>query len=225
MTARGRAVRVKICGVKRPEDVSAALGGIERRAGADWLGFVLFDKSPRAVTPYEALTLSRPARERAGIVALMVDPDDAAVDEAMRLLAPDAIQLHGKETPGRVAAVKARAGEGTEVWKALAVAEAADLENARQFEPVADRLLFDAKPPKTADRPGGHGKAFDWKLIAETRWSRPWLLAGGLTADNVSTAIRVTSAPAVDVSSGVDDAPGVKSPRRIEQFLHAVKTA
>jgi phosphoribosylanthranilate isomerase len=157
-------------------------------------------------------------------VALMVDADDAALDALLEGFRPDLLQLHGKETPERVAAVRARTG--LPVMKAIGVGEAADLEAAKPYETVADRLLFDAKPPKRDGAlPGGNAVSFDWTLLAGRRWARPWMLSGGLAPGNVAAAIRISGAAAVDVSSGVEDRPGHKSPRLIRRFLAAVRAA
>lgn len=204
---------VKICGLRDAANVGHAAD-----AGADWIGLVCVEASPRAVTLAEAPALidaAGPARP----VALLVDPDDALID-AVTGLGISILQLHGQETPERLAAIKARTG--AEIWKALGVAEAGDLARATQFEAV-DRLLIDAKPPPGADRTGGHGRAFDWQLLAGWQAPRPWLLAGGLTPDTVADAIAQTGAPAVDVSSGVERAPGVKDAGRITAFIRAAK--
>lgn len=211
-------VKAKICGVTTPEAVRAALD-----AGADYLGFVFFPPSPRALRVAEAARLAEPVRGRAKIVALTVDPSDALIDEIAAGLTPDLIQLQGKETPARAREVGQRAG--AEVIKALPVSDAADLEAARQYEGAAHHLMFDAKPPKDADRPGGHGAAFDWTLLAGRRFSRPWILAGGLDPWNVAEAVRVSGASVVDVSSGVERGPGLKDPALIAAFLDAVRKA
>ncbi len=211
-------VETKICGLSTPETVRAALDG-----GAGRLGFVLFEKSPRHVTLDAAAALARPVRGRARIVALLVDPSDAMVEQTARVLAPDEIQLHGKESPARAQDVGRRAGAG--VIKALPISEAADLARAREFDGAVDHLMFDAKPPADAERPGGHGGPFDWALLAGVRFSRPWFLAGGLDPWNVGEAIRVSGAPLVDVSSGVERGAGIKDPALIAAFLEAVRRA
>jgi phosphoribosylanthranilate isomerase len=170
-----------------------------------------------------ARDLATPARGWAAVVALLVDPSSDQLAEVAEGLAPDMIQLHGRETPERVAAV--RATYGLPVVKALGVRQGADLDAAPAYEAVADHLMLDAKPPEGASRPGGHGGAFDWSVLQGRSFSRPWFLAGGLTPDNVAEAIRVTGAPMVDVSSGVESAPGVKSPALITAFLEAVRRA
>lgn len=207
---------VKICGLKTAEAVDTAV-----RAGADMAGFVFFQKSPRHVTPAIANALA--ARVPAGIVktALTVDATDEALIVITAAGAIDLLQLHGTETPERVREVKARFG--LPVMKALPIAGPDDVAAARAFDGVADRLLFDAKPPKDATRPGGNALAFDWGLLKGTSWTVPWLLAGGLTPENVAEAIRAADAPGVDVSSGVESAPGVKDPDKIRAFIAAAR--
>lgn len=209
-------IQAKICGLTTPEAVRASL-----EAGAEYLGFTFFPPSPRAVRVSEAARLAEPARGRARIVALTVDPDDALIDEIRAGLAPDLIQLHGKETPARVREAGRRAAAAA--IKALPVSDAADLDAARQYEGAADHLMFDARPPKGADRPGGHGAAFDWALLMGRRFSRPWFLAGGLDPWNVAEAVRLSGAATVDVSSGVERGPGLKDPALIAAFLDAVR--
>jgi len=210
---------VKICGLSTAETVAAALAG-----GAAYLGFAFFQKSPRHVTPDAAARLAAPARGGpAKIVALMVDPDDAAVDRVAAALKPDFIQLHGAETPARVRQVAARAGVG--VIKAVAVSEASDIDAAMAFDGAADHLMFDARPPPGADRPGGHGGAFDWSLLAGRSFARPYFLAGGLNPWNVGEALRLSGAPIADVSSGVERGAGLKDPALIQAFLEAVRRA
>ena len=211
-------LKAKICGVSTPEAVRAALGG-----GAGWLGFVFFAKSPRNLAVDAAARLAEPARRRAKVVALLVDPSDAQVDEVARGLKPDLIQLHGQESPARTREIAARAGVG--IIKALPVAEASDLHAARAYEGLVEHLMFDAKPPKDAALPGGAGRAFDWSLMAGQRFSRPWFLAGGLDPWNVAEAASVSGAPLVDVSSGVERGPGLKDPALITAFLDAVRRA
>lgn len=209
---------VKICGLSTPETVAAALDG-----GAAFLGFNFFPASPRYVEPDTAARLAPPARGKATIVAVTVDPDDDLVDRLMTTLAPDLIQLHGKETPSRAREIAARAGVG--VIKALPVSESADLEAARAFETVVDHLMFDAKPPADAAMPGGLGSSFDWTILAGRRFARPYLLAGGLDPWNVGEALRLSGAPFADVSSGVERGPGIKDPGLISAFLEAVRRA
>ena len=209
---------VKICGLKTPDAVAAAVEG-----GADYLGFVFFDRSPRNVTPADARPLVAMATGGIVAVGVFVDPDDALLAAAVETAGIGAIQLHGRETPERVDAVKARFG--LPVIKALPVAGAADLAAAARFA-AADRLLFDAKPPAGADRPGGHGLAYDWAILKDAHIAPaagPWFLSGGLTPETVAQAVRASGAGAVDVSSGVEDAPGVKSVARIEAFARAAR--
>jgi phosphoribosylanthranilate isomerase len=206
----------KICGLSSPEAVRASLEG-----GAAFIGFMLFAKSPRNVTLARAAELAAPARGRAKVVAVTVDPDDALIGEIVRKLSPDLIQLHGKESPERVRDVARQAGCG--VIKVLPVAEAGDLAAAGSYAQVAEHLMFDTKPPPGASRPGGHGSAFDWSLIAGLRFSRPHFLAGGLSPGNVGQAMKVSRAPMADVSSGVEARPGLKDPALIEAFLAALR--
>lgn len=208
----------KICGLSTPGTVAAALDG-----GAAFLGFNFFPASPRYLTPDAAARLAPPARGKATIVAVTVDPDDDLVDRLMATLKPDLIQLHGKEPPSRVREVSARAGVG--VIKALPVSESADLDAARQYETVVDHLMFDAKPPSDATMPGGLGSSFDWTILAGRRFARPYLLAGGLDPWNVGEALRQSGAPIADVSSGVERGPGIKDPLLISAFLEAVRRA
>jgi phosphoribosylanthranilate isomerase len=210
-------IGAKICGLSTPETVTAALEG-----GAAFVGFVSFPKSLRHVEPARAAALAVPARNRAAIVAVTVDPTDAELDALMAVLNPDFIQLHGHETPARAAEVRARTGG--KVIKALPVSTAADLDAAAAFADVTDHLMFDARPPEGADLPGGLGERFDWRLLAGRSFARPWFLAGGLTPENVADAIRGTGAPLVDVSSGVETGPGLKDGRLIAAFLTAVRS-
>ncbi len=209
-----RDIRVKICGLREAAHVEAAV-----RAGAAYVGFVFFPKSPRAVTLAEAARLAAIVPPGVAKVALTVDADDATLDALLAEVPVDMLQLHGHESPDRVAAVKARFG--LPVMKAVGVAEEADLAALDDFGRVADQILVDAKPAPGADLPGGNGLAFDWRLIAGRRWPVPWMLAGGLTAENVGEAIRLTGVRQVDVSSGVESAPGFKDPVKIEDFLEA----
>ncbi|GBD47657.1 phosphoribosylanthranilate isomerase [Methylopila sp. Yamaguchi] len=210
-------VEIKICGLSDEATLDAALD-----AGASHVGFVSFPRSPRHVTPDRARDLARRAHGRAGIALLTVDADDAALAALVEAVDPAVLQLHGHETPERAAAVKARFGR--EVWKAVPVATAEDLALASAYAGVVDRVLFDAKPPKGADLPGGNGVAFDWDLLAALDPSLRFVLSGGLTPENVAKAVARTRAPAVDVSSGVESAPGVKDPERIRAFVRAVRS-
>jgi len=209
---------VKICGLSTEETVDAALA-----AGADMVGFVFFSRSPRFVPVERAATLAARARGRAEVVALAVDMDDAGFAEIVRAVEPDWLQLHGSETAERVAAV--REAFGRPVMKAVGIREAADLAAADAYAAVADRLLLDAKPPKGADRPGGHGRPFDWTILKGFAPAVPWLLSGGLGPDNVGTALGIAAAPGVDVSSGVETAPGIKDPALIRAFIAATRAA
>jgi phosphoribosylanthranilate isomerase len=211
-----KSISVKICGLTRDDAVQAALDG-----GADFLGFVFCAASPRNLSIAEAARLSAPARGQAKIVAVTVDPSDAELDDLIADFAPDYIQLHGQETPDRVHALKAR---GLPLIEALPVSEAADLDAAAHYAAV-EYLLFDAKPPKGADRTGGHGIAFDWTLLAGRTFDRPWFLSGGLNPNNVADAIRFSRASLVDVSSGVESRPGLKDPALVSAFISAAKSA
>jgi phosphoribosylanthranilate isomerase len=209
-----RDIRVKICGLREAAHVEAAV-----RAGAAYVGFVFFPKSPRNVTAAEAAALAAVVPPGVAKVALTVDATDATLDALLAEVPVDMLQLHGHESPERVAEVRTRFG--LPVMKAVGVAGEADLAALEAYGHVADQLLVDAKPAPGADLPGGNGLAFDWRLIAGRRWTRPWMLAGGLTAENVAEAVRLTGARQVDVSSGVESAPGFKDPVKIEDFLDA----
>ena len=208
--------KVKICGLKTEAALEAALAG-----GADFVGLVFFPPSPRNVTLAVAKALADRARGRARIVALMVDPDDALIAQVVASAAPDLIQLHGYETPTRVAEVRAR--WGISVMKAVPVETAEDAHAARQFSPAADLILFDALAPADSARPGGNGAPFDWRTLLGVKDRLPFVLSGGLTPDNVAEAIRATGAAIVDVSSGVESSPGEKDPELIRRFLRAAK--
>jgi phosphoribosylanthranilate isomerase len=208
---------VKICGLSTPETMEAAL-----KAGADMVGLVFFEKSPRHVTLDTAKALAARASQRAEVVALTVDPDDAALDAIVRALAPEYLQLHGRETPERVDEIQRKFG--VSAIKALGVAEAADFLAAEAYK-AADALLIDAKPPKGAVLPGGNGVAFDWRLARGFAPRKPWMLSGGLDAGNVAQAIRLSLARSVDVSSGVESAPGVKDVAKIRAFIDAARAA
>jgi phosphoribosylanthranilate isomerase len=209
---------IKICGLKTPETLDAALAG-----GATHVGFIFFAKSPRWIEPAAAGALRGVAKGRALAVAVSVDADDAFLDAIVAAMAPDMLQLHGKETPQRVGEVKAR--YGLPVMKALSVSEAADLDRALAFAGVADRLLFDAKPPKGSELPGGNGVSFDWTLLKALPAGTDYLLSGGLNAGNVGEAMRLADPPGLDVSSGVESAPGVKEVGLIRGFFGAVRAA
>lgn len=204
---------VKICGVRTPEAIDAAAAG-----GARWLGLVFYPKSPRAVGPAMAAQLARLAPTGLRVVGLFVDPDDETLAAVVGQVPLDLLQLHGTESPGRVAEI--RRTYGIPVMKAFRVAIADDLAQVAPYQAVADRLLFDAKPPPNVTAlPGGNGLPFDWSILAGRLWTRPWMLSGGLTADNLAEAVAVTGARAVDVSSGVEDRPGHKVPALIAGFL------
>jgi len=211
-------VLVKICGVTDPAAVRAVV-----EAGADMIGFMFYPPSPRAVTPERAAELARELPAGIVKVAVLVDPDDALVDAVLATGAIDLLQLHGRETPERVAAIKARTG--LPVMKVLPVAEQADVAAAAAYDGVADRIMFDARPPKgmAGALPGGNALRFDWTLLDGLTLSTPWTLAGGLDAGNVADAIRRTGAGSVDTSSGVEDKPGVKNPDKIRAFVAAAR--
>lgn len=209
-------VRVKICGLKTLADVEAVA-----KAGAAYAGFNFFPKSPRSVTLEVARALAIAAPEGLCKVALVVDEDDAALDAIVNAVPLDMLQLHGHESPARVAEVKAR--YGLPVMKAIGVADEADLAQLLDYLLVADQILIDAKPPKDAVLPGGNGLTFDWRLLVGRKWLRPWMLAGGLTPDNVAKAVQLTGARQVDVASGVESAPGVKDATRIAAFVEAAQ--
>lgn len=208
-------VEAKICGLNDPGAVAAAVDG-----GADYLGFNFFAASPRSVGHDEAAQLGAGAPDGLIKVGVVVDADDGLLARITAGAGIHMLQLHGDETPDRVAEIKALFG--LPVIKALPIASADDVEKARAYEDVADWLMFDARPPEGAPRPGGNALAFDWELIRGRHWRLPWFLAGGLDADNVAEAVATSGARAVDVSSGVEDAPGRKSPDKIRAFLQAV---
>ena len=209
---------IKICGLKTPETLEAAIA-----AGADWVGFVFFAKSPRHVSLDEAKALGQIVGSRAKKVALSVDADDAALADIEKALTPDFHQLHGHESPERVAAIRAKFGRP--VIKAIGIADAADLEAARTYETAADWLLLDAKPPKNAELPGGNGLPFDWHLLSGLDLQKPFMVSGGLTPSNVGEAIAISHPAGVDVSSGVETAPGIKDPAKIQAFIEAARRA
>jgi phosphoribosylanthranilate isomerase len=209
-----RDIRVKICGLTEARDVAAAVD-----AGAAYVGFVFFEKSPRHLDIAAARALALGVPPGVAKVALTVDADDAALDALCAAVPLDMLQLHGSESPARVAEVRAR--HGLPVMKAIGIAEAGDLAQIDRYAAVADQLLVDAKPPPGATRPGGNALAFDWRLIEGRDWPLPWLLAGGLSPETVAEAVRRTGARQVDVSSGVESAPGHKDPARIRAFIEA----
>lgn len=207
---------IKICGITTPQALSATI-----KARAEYVGFNFYPSSPRFLAFSEAPALAAQAQGRITRVGVFVDADDAFIAEAVAAARLDAIQLHGKEAPERAAQVRARFG--LPVWKVLSVATADDVARANAYAGTADFILFDAKTPKGAALPGGLGLAFDWTLLAGYRGALPWGLAGGLSPDNVAEAIRMTGAPMVDVSSGVESAPGVKDEQRIASFCYAAR--
>jgi phosphoribosylanthranilate isomerase len=209
---------VKICGLSTALTLDAAL-----EAGADMVGFVFFSKSPRHIDWATARALGRQVAGRAKIVALSVDADDETLRRIVDALSPDLMQLHGSETPARVKEIGELFARPT--MKAIGVATRADLAAAAAYEGVADILLIDAKPPKDAVLPGGNGRPFDWRLTQDFHAPLPWLLSGGLEPDNVEAAIALSGARGVDVSSGVERAPGVKDPARIRAFVAAARRA
>jgi phosphoribosylanthranilate isomerase len=213
-------VNVKICGLSTPETVIAALD-----AGADFVGFNFYPKSPRYVSPAKAGELAKLARGRARIVTLIVDAEDGLVDEIVRSVDPDFIQAQGSESPQRIAEIGTRSGKP--VIKAIKVKTVDDVVQAREFDGIAALILYDAKAPETLKcaLPGGNGIAFDWKLLGQGNAASGFLLAGGLNPGNVAEAIRVTGAPIVDVSSGVEKSPGIKDITLIREFIAAAKAA
>lgn len=210
-------VKVKICGLSEEGSLATAV-----QAGADYVGFVFYARSPRYVAPHDAARLARGVPAHVARVGLFVDPDDAAMAAVLNQVPLDYLQLHGAETPQRVAQIRKRFG--LPVIKAVAIASGRDAENAKAYEADADMLLFDAKPPPDQQAlPGGNGLVFDWTLIAGYRWARPWMLSGGLTPDNLVDALRISGAKILDVSSGVESAPGVKDVEKIRSFVKTAK--
>ena len=207
---------VKICGLSTPETLDAALVG-----GADMVGFVFFPPSPRHIDLDLARVLGKQAKGRAVKVALSVDADDADLENSIDALKPDILQLHGKESVARVRDIKQKFS--LPVMKALAVETRADLAALPGYAAVCDRILFDAKPPKDATRPGGLGAVFDWHLLEGLDLKLPFMVSGGLTAANVAEALRITRAGGVDISSGVESAPGIKDPEMIRNFIRAAR--
>lgn len=215
------AIEAKICGLRTPEAIETAIAG-----GAAFIGLVFYAKSPRYLTAEAAGALSRPVAGKVGRVGLIVDASDEEIAAILAACPLDMLQLHGKETPERVAEIRAKFGRP--VMKAIAIATAEDIAGLRIYEDVADRLLFDAKPPKDSALPGGNGLGFDWTLLrdhARLAAKKNWMLSGGLDPENVGAAIRLTGAPGVDVSSGVEDAPGEKSAAKILAFIAAARAA
>lgn len=212
------AVKVKICGVRTPDFVETAVA-----AGADYIGVVFFEKSPRNVTLAEAALVTKSARGRIASVAVLVDPDDFLIEDVMAIVAPDFLQLHGSESPERLTEIKARFG--VKLIKAISIGVAEDAADADRYAGVADIVLFDAMTDSATGLPGGNGVAFDWEALAAARAGRPIALSGGLTPDTVAEAIRITGATMVDVSSGVERMPGRKDRDLIAKFVRAAKGA
>lgn len=209
---------IKICGLKTEEALATALDN-----GASHVGFIFFAKSPRNIAPADAGRLRQAARGKAKAVAVSVDAGDAFLDEIVTAMAPDMLQLHGAESPERVAEVKNR--YGLPVMKAFSLREAGDLAAVTPYRGVADRFLFDAKPPKGSELPGGNGVAFDWRILTSLDADLDYMLSGGLNADNVGAALAIANPPGLDISSGVESAPGVKDARLIAEFFQAVRAA
>jgi phosphoribosylanthranilate isomerase len=212
------ALTIKICGLKTPDTLDVAL-----EAGADMVGFVFFPPSPRDLGFEAARMLGARVRGRAAKVALTVNADNDTLRDIIEALKPDLLQLHGKETPERVAVVRSRFG--LPVMKALPIAERKDLSPIHLYAKVVDRLIFDARPPREATRPGGLGTTFDWNLLRNVNPGVPFMLSGGLTVGNVAKAIAITRAPGVDVSSGVEKSPGIKDPAKIREFIRAARAS
>lgn len=209
---------IKICGLRTEETLEAVLAG-----PATHVGFIFFAKSPRNIDAKTAGSLRRIAQGRAQAVAVTVDADDAFLDEIVAEMAPDMLQLHGRETPQRVLDVKAR--YGLPVMKAFSVSAASDFDAIAPYKGIADRFLFDAKPPKGSELPGGNGVTFDWQLLAGLDQSVDYMLSGGLNAANVGDALRLANPPGLDISSGVESAPGIKDAAMIMEFFHAIQSA
>ena len=213
-------IEVKICGLSDASSIEAALDG-----GANHIGFIFFPKSPRNISPKDAGELAKHVRGKAKIVAVSVDADDAFLDDIVGKLSPDVLQLHGSESPERMGKIKLR--YGLPAMKAFAIRQKTDFDRVEPYLDIADRLLFDAKPPKGSDLPGGNGVSFDWNLFAQWQESYglriPAMLSGGLEGDNITQALLSSNARAIDISSGVEKAPGVKDPALIEAFLNKIK--
>jgi phosphoribosylanthranilate isomerase len=209
---------IKICGLKTPEAVDHAVA-----LGATHIGFIFFGKSPRHIEPADAGRLADRVRGRAKIVSVSVDADNDELDEIMAMIRPDILQLHGRESPDRVLTVKAVTG--LPVWKALSISEAKDLERADDYDGIANRYLFDAKRPKNSELPGGNGVSFDWTLLAGLSEQIDYMLSGGLDKDNVAEALRIAKPTGIDLSSGVESSPGVKSLQMMDEFFAAVRAA
>ena len=211
-------IDVKICGLTSVEAIEAAAN-----AGAAYAGFVFFEASPRGITPREAPALVKHVPKGIKRVGIFVEPDDSLLERAIVAGRLDIIQLHGDERPERLKSLKAR--HKVEIWKAIPVSTASDLEKAKRYRDDANLILFDARTPKASRLPGGMGIAFDWKLLNAFNHKMPWGLSGGLNADNVAEALAITGATMLDVSSGVESEPGIKDPAKISAFMEAVKAA
>ncbi len=209
-------MKVKICGLSTPDDVTSSID-----AGADLVGFVFFSKSPRNITLDQASTLSSLVPSSVKKVVLTVDPEDYFLKKIISAVDPDLIQLHGRERVSRVSEIREKFN--LPIMKAVGIRGENDLGLLREFSYVSDQILVDAKPVDNQALPGGNGIAFDWKIISEFNWGLPWMLAGGLNAENVATAIELTKAEQVDVSSGVEKSPGVKDHGAIRKFIKAAK--
>jgi len=209
-------IEVKICGIKTEEALNSAVNN-----GAELVGFVFFEKSPRNISLFDAMELCRKSKGMVERVGLLVDPENTYISEVLDKVGIDTIQLHGAESPERVKEIKTRFK--LPIIKSCPISCEEDLRLARTYETIADRLLFDAKAHSGEPCPGGNARAFDWRLLAGRHWSCPWILAGGLTCQNVAKAIDISGAKGVDVSSGVENCHGNKSPKKIEEFLHGVK--
>lgn len=209
-----RLAQAKICGLSDRQTVGDALA-----CGAAFIGFVTFPKSPRHILPVDAKPLAKMAAGMARTVSVLVDPDDVLVNQVLTDLAPDFLQLQGGESPERCATIRAR---GVGIIRAFGISEAHDLEQIKPYLGIVDYVLFDAKAPKGADRPGGLGHVFDWEILQGFQCPVPWFLSGGLNPENVAEAVRQTGAPLVDVSSGVERAPGLKDSARIASFMQAL---
>lgn len=212
------ALDIKICGLKTPETIAAALDG-----GASHIGFIFFAKSPRYLAPELAGDLRLAARGQADAVAVTVDADNAFLDEIVLAMSPDMLQLHGRETPERVAAIRAR--YSLPVMKAFSISEPGDLDRFAAYRDAADRFLLDAKPPKGSELPGGNGVTFDWRILTALDADIDYMLSGGLNAANIGEALRLANPPGIDISSGVESAPGVKDVGLIRDFFGAVQEA
>ena len=207
---------IKICGLKDPSHLRLAAS-----LGVRYAGLVFFPRSPRNLSLDAAASLATQSPQALTLTALLVDPDDALLDAVIHRVKPRLLQLHGSETPARIAGIRARTG--LPVMKALSIAAKEDLAPLSQFEAVADMLLFDAKAPAGSHLPGGNGIVFDWTILKDVRPAKPWMLSGGLTPENVTEALKVLNSYAVDISSGVEDSPGSKSPDKMRAFIEAVK--